>query len=200
GGGGGIERGGKGVSNQDTSSRVLHCIVGGVRSEPALVESDRMLSCVTPRAPIAISDGGGVVTVSVTGNGGADASAAPGTFSYVQSPTLTGLFPGHVDERGGIVVSVYGSGFIPGPNLSCRFGGLEIVSAEWISPGEVACVTPPAVNGPGAVSVEISDDGTSFLSAAGLSVTYLRAFTVASAKPVSGPACGGTTVVISGGG
>ena len=91
-------------------------------------------------------------------------------------------------------VLVTGYGFVDSGELLCAFGGSES-KARWLGPTMVECEAP--AHEAGVVSVEVSVNGADF-TADDASFEYVASATVLSATPASGPARGGTAVVVQG--
>ena len=98
----------------------------------------------------------GYAAVEISHNG-VDFSTNGVQFLYVQPATVGNIYPSSGSEKGGTNVTLSGDGFIQLGQLSCIFDKVYSVSAEWIAPSAIACLTP--AHQPGVVSVEVSDNG-----------------------------------------
>ncbi|MFN2531074.1 MAG: IPT/TIG domain-containing protein [Pyrinomonadaceae bacterium] len=113
-------------------------------------------------------------------------------------PTITSLNPNTGSTSGGTSVSISGSGFVNGANVS--FGGTPATNVTFVSSTNISALTP--AHAEGTVSVIVTNPDT-------LSATLANSFTyvavvpppqVASVSPNSGPTSGGTAITITGSG
>jgi len=86
-----------------------------------------------------------------------------------------------------------GSGFVNSTRLSCRFGN-TIVLATYLSNSSITFVTPP--HNKGVVNVEVSNNGIDY-SLANVQYDCVPMSKIVSIAPRTGPASGGTKVIIS---
>ncbi|WP_459549879.1 beta strand repeat-containing protein [Nocardia sp. X0981] len=143
------------------------------------VDSDTQITAVSP-------PGTGIVPVRVTGPGGTS-GAVP--FIYVVIPTITAIAPTAGPASGGNTVTITGTGFT-GP-LTVRFGTTATIFTI-DSPTQITAVAPP---GTGTVQVTVTGSGG---TSNGVAYTYAAVPTLSSITPGSGPAAGGTTVILIG--
>ena len=97
--------------------------------------------------------------------------------------------------KGGDVVHVHGTGFLPSKEFQCRFGD-NVVPATFLGETYASCVVPTSRH-PGKVSFEITTNGVDF-SDSKISYEYHNRVVMAVAVPEQGPSNGGTSVTIYG--
>ena len=112
------------------------------------------------------------------------------------SPTVQSISPSTGSYKGGTKVTITGSNF----DLSSlvQFGGTPAVSQTLISGTELTAISPPGAIGPADVTVSTAA-GTSTSVAADI-FSYLKGNppSISSISPTTGPAAGGTQVMIYG--
>ena len=165
---------------------VSACLFGDA-STPATVVSDTEVRCAAPA-------GAGSLAVGASVNG-VDAYASAARFRYVARPEVLSLEPVSAGVEGGATVVVRGLRFPDSSLLACRFGATT-AAARWVNATELECEAPPA-DASGPVAVEVSANGADF-TADGAAFSYAATATVTGAGPLSGPATGGTEVVVRG--
>jgi hypothetical protein len=139
----------------------------------------------------------GVVVLSLEWHAPAFRPAASAVFEFVFAPRLSKVAPSTGSSAGGTAVLVSGVGFSAAHGaIWCRFDELVVVAAEYVSAVAVTCRTP--AHDLGAVGVEVSVDGVEWSNA--VVYTYTGFINVGELSPVSGPARGGTPVVVRGSG
>jgi hypothetical protein len=114
----------------------------------------------------------------------------------VPAPTVTSVSPESGSIEGGTLVTITGTGFVPGAKV--EIGGVAASPVEVLSESELTAVAP--AHGPGPVQVLVSTpDGE---SSGGPTYTYVITVppTISSITPTSGPSEGGTSVKITGSG
>ncbi|WP_158292613.1 IPT/TIG domain-containing protein [Serinibacter arcticus] len=132
-------------------------------------------------------DAGPVDVVVTTLGGSTDALV----FTYLDAPTAASLDPVAGPVAGGTVVTVTGTGFVPGSIAT--IDGVEVPSDVNDEGTELTFTTPAHDAGP--VDVVVTTPGG---STGPLVFTYVDVPTAASLSPVSGPVAGGTLVTIVG--
>ncbi|WP_406275660.1 IPT/TIG domain-containing protein [Nocardia sp. NBC_00881] len=152
---------------------------GGTPATSFTVNSDTQITAVSPA-------GTGIVPVTVTGPGGTS-GAVP--FIYVVIPTITSISPTAGPPSGGNTVTITGTGFT-GP-LTVRFGTTATIFTI-NSPTQITAIAPP---GTGTVQVTVTGSGG---TSNGVAYTYAAVPSLTSVTPSSGPAAGGTTVILTG--
>jgi len=137
--------------------------------------------------------GTGIVDVTVHSPSGTSATSPADQFTYLATPTVTGLNPATGSLSGGTLLTITGTGFTDATAVD--FGttpatNLTVVSANAIT------VDSPAGNG--MVGVTVTTPGGT--SGNATQFTYVAAPTVSSVSPAGGPISGGTKVTITGAG
>jgi hypothetical protein len=175
--------------------------------------SSTEIRCNVPRhAP-------GFVFVEVS-NDGVSFTRSGVVLEYYVSASVNWVRPTHGPEFGSTGVTVYGSHFKRSAGLLCRFGTTVVAAARYVSTTEIVCVTPSvlssenvrpggsvagegggaggSVTSTGSVTLEVSNNnGTSWSDNRAL-FTYDPAVIVRALTPATGPATGGTEVLILG--
>ncbi|WP_228834827.1 beta strand repeat-containing protein [Nocardia abscessus] len=146
------------------------------------VVSDTRITAVAPAAPA------GPVAVTVATAGGTSNSVL---YTYVAAPTLTSVVPSSGPTTGADTVVLTGTGFTGA--TAVRFGANTAVSFSLVSDSLISAVAPAGGAGTAPVTVTTAG-GTSN----GVSYAYVTAPTLVSVATHSGPAAGGTTVVLTG--
>jgi hypothetical protein len=173
----------------------LQCRFGsGVSPVAAKWVSTSELSC---SAPPAVNESTVVVAVTLNGEEFSVSSHAAAGFTYHEDVTVVDVAPARGPLVGGSPVIVGGTGFLPTPFLSCRFGDV-VVPASWRSDAQVSCDTPAAAL-PGPVSVSVSLNAGDYSSSFAL-FTYDSVPHVLAVTPSAGSVEGGTPVSVEGSG
>ena len=162
---------------------------GGVAATGVTVASTTQLTAVTP------AHATGVVAVQVTNVDG-QSGQLNNAFTYVTAPapTVASVSPASGPLGGGNVVTVAGTGFLPGATVT--FGGTGSTLVAVLS-GTQLTARVPAASVPGAVTVRVTNtDGRSGSRTA--AYTYLGPPTVDGVAPAAGPTTGGTVLTITG--
>jgi hypothetical protein len=148
---------------------------------------------ITATAP---SAGAGPVDVAVTTPGGTSATGAADVFTYVTpAPVVSGLSPASGTTAGGTSVVIAGSNFSGATGVS--FGAAAAASFTVNNAGQITAVSPAGAPGP--VHVTVTNlGGTSPAGAADVFTFVTPPPAVTGVSPNSGPAGGGTSVVITG--
>lgn len=117
---------------------------------------------------------------------------ATATPARADAPTITGLSPDSGPAAGGDTVTITGTNFddVDESEVTVTFGGIPGTGVNVVSDTQLTVTTPP--HAPGAVDVVVTADGASDPA----TFTYHPVITSLSAS--SGPASGGTSVVITG--
>lgn len=118
--------------------------------------------------------------------------------NYVPVMTITFVTPRHIDEQGGQSLLIGGHNFPDLPGLACRFAGGSFsasVSALWISPTEVRCITPSLP--PGRVLLDTTFNGNDFVAAPEVMEVEAK-LTITTMSPLLGPGRGGTEITFTG--
>jgi Bacterial Ig-like domain (group 3)/IPT/TIG domain len=134
--------------------------------------------------------GAGLVDVTVTTAMGVSATSSADHFTF--TPTVTGLSPNSGPVSGGVIVTITGTDFASATAVT--FGSAAATSFTVNSATQITA-TSPAGTGVVDVTVTTSVGGTSATSSAD---HFTYAPTVSGLNPNTGPAAGGTSVVIAG--
>jgi len=170
--------------------------IGGRMVEDLVVGDDGLLTGTVPAGAIA-----GAADVTVVTEGGT--ALAAGSFHYLGAPNptfaLRSVHPTRGALAGGEQVALAVTGLDPaGAAPTVEFGDRAAVVTGWDADAMSVVVTAPSGVAPGAVPVEIRQDaGVSALPDAW---TYLDTARVDAVSPATGPAAGGTAIVITGAG
>ena len=172
------------------NSSALVCKVGR-NSFPAVNVTTTSLVCVvTTRDPVREK-----LTVSDSDLPGASA-LAPLDFHVADTYRVASAIPSAGFRGTGFVVTVVGSGFVPGGTaLVCRFGQSE-APATVASSSQVACAVPAAA-APGLLQVSVADANVDGPSSESLPIQILPHIALAAVEPSAGPAAGGTRLLLS---
>jgi len=163
---------------------------GASEASGATILDDGRLVCLVPAGVP-----GAHVDVRLENANGTDILAQ--AFHYRGAPELLAVTPAHGSPLGGLSVTLTGLGFASGSVPAVRFGGRTASSVIRVDDATLTCLLP--LGTPAAlVDVEVeSENGASRLPGA---FRYYGAPDLAARSPVSGPAAGGTTVVLTGSG
>ncbi len=143
---------------------------------------------------IAISPAGsGMVDVTVTTAGGTSLTSPADQFTYIPSPTVTGVSPNMGPSSGGTSVMITGTNFIP--SATVQFGSTPSPSVTFVSSTELIAISPA---GSGTVDVTVTTAGGTSATSPADQFTYISAPTVTGVSPTTGPSSGGTSVTITG--
>ena len=118
-------------------------------------------------------------------------------------PIIFDLSPTSGPTRGGTLLHLSGAHLVPHSAVPpiCRFGLGDLLQRGSFrgraSHGVVTCEAPPAASGY-EVAVELSLDGGSTFTSAGFRFQFYHEAEVVSVRPSSGPAAGGTAVLVTG--
>ena len=139
----------------------------------------------------------GTVDVTVTTPGGTSVTNVGDHFTYVTpppTPVVTGVAPSSGPTTAGTAVVITGTGLTGATAVS--FGGTAATGVTPISATQVNATAP--AHAAGTVDVTVTTPGGTSATNAGDQYTFVAAPTVTSVAPASGPAAGGTAVVITG--
>ncbi|MGC9960588.1 MAG: IPT/TIG domain-containing protein [Acidimicrobiales bacterium] len=161
---------------------------GGV---PAAVFSCSSTTSCTATSP---AESAGAVDVTLTTAGGTSTPSSADMFSYDPVPTITAVSPAAGGTAGGDVVSITGTGFVPGATVS--FGSAAGASVSCTQ--STSCVATSPAEPAGTVDVTATTPGGSSATSAADNFTYDTTPTVSAIAPSAGPLAGGTVVTITG--
>jgi hypothetical protein len=157
----------------------------GTAASNVVVQSSTSITATTPAGTA------GAVTVTVNNPGGKSGSLAS-AFTYIPSPTVSGVSPSSGVVAGGTAVSITGSNFTTGATVT--FGSTVATSVVVVSSTSITAITPSDTAG--AVTVTVTLNGQSGSLTNGF--TYIGQPTVTSVSPNSGSTLGQTAVTITG--
>ena len=149
------------------------------------VVDDTHITFTTP------ANAAGIVDISVINPGGSAVYPSGFTYVTVPAPTINSIVPNSGPEAGGTSVVITGTAFT-GATIFTFDGTAATCTVD--SATQITCTSP--AHAAGAVDVVVTTLGGSATSAGGF--TYVPAPTISSVVPNSGPAAGGTSVVITG--
>ncbi|CAB4945700.1 MAG: hypothetical protein F2842_05720 [Actinobacteria bacterium] len=130
--------------------------------------------------------------IRVIGTGGTATSAT--SFVVGTVPTVSATSPTRGPAAGGSVVTLTGTGFINGATV--RFGTNSATNVVVNSATSITATAPAGAAG--IVNVTVTTAVGTSAAAAGNQFSYVAAPTVTFLSPTSGPAAGGTSVIITG--
>ncbi|MBH0130969.1 IPT/TIG domain-containing protein [Salinibacterium sp. NK8237] len=155
---------------------------GGIPATSFDILSETTIEVETP------AHSAGPVAVVVEHTGG---DVAAGDFTYLASPSVSGLTPSSGPLAGGTVVTITGTGFTGATGVT--FDGDAGTLFEVVSDTEITVTSPAHAAGYAAVVVQhpiVNADAGDF--------TYTAGPAIASMVPPVGPVAGGTVVTITG--
>ena len=135
----------------------------------------------------------GSADVRVTTPSGTSANTAADDYTYLATPTVTGLSPTSGATAGGTTVTITGTGFTGATQV--QFGG---VNATGFTVVNATTITATAPAGTGTVNVRVTAPGGLSANTAADDYAYLDPPVISSISPPVGPASGGTVVTITG--
>jgi hypothetical protein len=153
------------------------------------VLSDNVITAISPA-------GTGAVPITVTGTDSGDATSN-GNFTYIPAGTaaIVTFSPTAGPEAGGTVVTITGGGFTGADDV--RFGDVSATDFTVVSDTTIIA-TSPAGTGPVPITVVGTNNGDATSEDDFTYVAEAGDPTIAGFTPTSGPATGGTRVVITG--
>jgi IPT/TIG domain/Viral BACON domain len=166
-------------------------VLFGSATSTFTVNSDTRITAVSPA-------GSGTVHVTVTTPGGTSATSNADRFTYLVAPPVpivTSISPTSGPVAGGTSVIIRGSGFTGASKV--LFGTVPASSVTVNSDTQITAVSPA---GSGTVHVTVTTPGGTTTTSIADRFTYRVAPTLTSISPTSGPAAGGTSVIIQGSG
>jgi len=168
------------------ASKVLF---GTVPATSFTVNSATQITAVSP----ASTGGSGTVDVKVTTPGGTSVTSSADRFTYVYAlPAITSISPTSGPTTGGTLVTITGSNFTGASKV--LFGTIP-ASIKTVSDTQITAVSPA---GSGTVDVKVTTPGGTSAVSSVDRFTYVPAPTVTGISTNTGPAAGGTTVIITG--
>jgi hypothetical protein len=162
---------------------------GGTPSPTVTVSASDRLTAVPPARSAA-----GAVDVTVTTPSGSATLAA--AFTYIdQTLQLNDVVPAQVSTRGGEVISLSGTGFLPGAIVSIDGVPLAASAVNVGTPANIDAETAARSAGSATVTVENPDGNFSTWTGR---LDFVDPPQIYSVFPPSGPASGGTRVDVTG--
>src|SRR5205807_2358742 len=160
---------------------------------PAAAFTPNSATQITATAP---AGGAGTVDITVTAPGGTSATGAADAFTFVTPlPVVSGLSPTTGSTAGGASVTISGTNFSGATGVS--FGATPAASFTVNGGRSITATSPAGAAGP--VNVTVTNlGGTSPTGSADTFTFVTPPPAVTGIGPNSGPAGGGTSVVISG--
>lgn len=159
---------------------------GGVNSTAVTFINVTQLHALTP------AHAAGAVNVVVT-NPDSQSAMLSGGFTYNVAPTIASASPSSGPAAGGTAVTITGTSFQSGASVS--FGGSNSSTVTYVSSTQLMAVTQ--VHAAGTVDIVVTNPDRQAATLAG-GFTYNSSPTISGISPSSGPATGGTSVVITG--
>ncbi|MBT0768317.1 IPT/TIG domain-containing protein [Kineosporia sp. J2-2] len=150
---------------------------------------------LTATVPVATSSGS-VDVVVTTPNGDSATAGTVNDFTYVTTPSVTGLSPASGPSGGGTVVTVSGSDFTGA--TAVFFGTVAAASFTVSSDGSITATAPAGAAGP--VDVTVTGPAGTSATSPSSRFSYLATPVVGGVSPSSGAVAGGTLVTLSGSG
>ena len=161
--------------------------IGGTAATGVIVVSATSITAVTP------AHAAGTVNVVVTNPGPQSGTLFSG-YTFNPAPTVGSVVPNSGPTSGGTVVIVNGTNFQSGATI--LFGSTPATGVVFLSATQYQATTP--AQAAGAVSVRVNNpDGQSATLASAFTFVAAPAPTVTSVTPGTGPAGGGTTIIIT---
>jgi hypothetical protein len=161
---------------------------GGTAATSFTVDSGSQITATAP------AHAAGTVDVSVTGPGGTNANTAADNYTYVAAPTVTSVSPTSGPTTGGTSVTITGTNLTGA--TAVNFGATAATTFTVNNATQITATSP--AHAAGAVDVTVTTAGGTSATGLGDAFTYVGPPTVTSLTPSSGPAAGGTSVVIAG--
>jgi len=167
-------------------------VLFGTATSTFTVNSDTQITAVSP-------GGSGIVHVTVTTPGGTTTPSNADQFTYQVAPApiptipaIASIWPASGPLAGGTTVTIHGSNFTGASQV--LFGSVP-ANFTVNSDTQITAVSPA---GSGTVHVKVTTPGGNSAITAADRFTYQVAPTVTRISPASGPAAGGTSVIITG--
>jgi hypothetical protein len=163
--------------------------IGGTAATNVVVVSATQITAKTPAHVV------GAVNVVVT-NPDSQSGTLSNGFTYVSTaPTVTSVTPNSGPVSGGTAVTIAGTNFVSGANLS--FGGTAAANVVVVNGTQITATAPAHVAGAVNVVVTNSDTQSGSLTN-GYTYGSATAPTISSVTPNNGPVAGGTALTIAG--
>ncbi len=158
--------------------------IGGAAATSVVVVNSTTITATTPAGSVGARD----VAVTTTGGTG----TGTGLFTYIASPTVTGISPTGGPIAGGTSVTITGTNLTGATSVT--IGGSAATSVTVVNSTTITATTPSGTAG--AKDVVVTTPGG---TGTGTSLyTYYATPTVSGISPSSGSTAGGTSVTITG--
>jgi large repetitive protein len=119
---------------------------GSTQSTAVTIASSTQISAMSPPGS------SGTVAITVT-DPDAQSATLPSAFAYTSAPSVSSISPNSGPVTGGTTVTILGSGFQSGANVT--FGGIAATSVTLVSSTEIQAVDP--VSPAGTVSIDVTN-------------------------------------------
>jgi alpha-tubulin suppressor-like RCC1 family protein len=162
--------------------------VGGVIATNLNVVSATELTVTTPAHSV------GATYVRVTTWSGSSAAGSFNRFTYVDTPTVSGLSSPAGGTAGGQKMTIFGSGFLTASNVS--FGDTEATSFSVVSDTRITATSP--AHAAGQVDVTVTNPYGTSATGDGDRYAFESTPTVTAVSPDSGAVAGGDTIIVTG--
>lgn len=164
---------------------VSEVLFGGTPAAFVVESSTRIVATAPP--------GAGTVQVTLKHPlAGLSQFTTAANYGYSAGPLITSISPDSGPVVGGTVVTITGSGFLPGATV--KFGATQATFATVVSPTRIDVTSPP---GAGVVDVIVTVNANASPPGPQARFSYSGP-TVESVSPIAGPLAGGGTVTIKG--
>jgi hypothetical protein len=164
----------------------------GTAASAYSIGSDSSMSATSPSATS--PTGTGVVDITVTNETATSTTSSADQFSYDAVPTVSGLSRNAGRTAGGDVVTITGTGFVPG-ETTASFGTGPAISALCTATS-CSATAPSMLAGP--IDITVSTPGGTSTDVPADQYTSDDAPTVRAISPGAGPLGGGTLVNLTG--
>lgn len=164
---------------------VSEVLFGGTPAAFVVESSTRIVATAPP--------GTGTVQVTLVHPlAGTSQFTTAANYGYSAGPLITSISPDSGPVVGGTVVTITGTGFLPGATV--KFGATQATFATVVSPTRIDVTSPP---GAGVVDVVVTVNANASPAGPQARFSYSGP-TVESVSPIAGPLAGGGTVTIKG--
>ncbi|MSU59683.1 MAG: hypothetical protein EXS35_16210, partial [Pedosphaera sp.] len=164
----------------------LNVLFGSSNATSVNFSNSTLITAVSP------AHAAGLVDVTVV-NPDSQSAIATNAFTFVPPPTITSITPASCPDSGGAFVTITGSNFVTGLNVS--FGSSNAASVNFSNSTLITAISPAHA----ASLVDVTVVNPDLQSAIATNAfTFIAAPFITSVAPASGPDAGGTLVTITG--